>query len=58
MKFANATNLDRKSGGAEGRDLQFHLRVQQMCHGRITWNFNWAALNHPDGALMNLRVFR
>ena len=25
MKFANATNLDRKSGVAEGRDLQFAL---------------------------------
>jgi hypothetical protein len=23
MKLANATNLDRKSGEAEGRDLQF-----------------------------------
>jgi hypothetical protein len=25
MKFANATNLNRKSGEAEGRDLQFAL---------------------------------
>ncbi len=25
MKFANATKLDRKSGVAEGRDLQFLL---------------------------------
>ena len=25
MKFANATNLDRKSGVAQGRDLQFAL---------------------------------
>jgi hypothetical protein len=24
MNFANATNLDRKSGVAEWRDLQFH----------------------------------
>jgi hypothetical protein len=24
MKFANATKVDRKSGEAEGRDLQFH----------------------------------
>jgi hypothetical protein len=23
MKFANATNLNRKSGGAQGRDLLF-----------------------------------
>jgi len=23
MKFANATNLNRKSGGAKSRDLQF-----------------------------------
>jgi hypothetical protein len=23
MKVANATNLNRKSGGAQGRDLQF-----------------------------------
>jgi hypothetical protein len=25
MMFANATNFDRKSGAAEGRDLQFGL---------------------------------
>jgi hypothetical protein len=29
MKLANATNLDRKSGGAEGRDLQCALVVKQ-----------------------------
>jgi hypothetical protein len=28
MKLANATNLDRKSGVAQRRDLQFHFRVQ------------------------------
>ena len=28
MKFANANKLDRKSGRAQGRDLQFHLRAQ------------------------------
>jgi hypothetical protein len=26
MKFANATNLNRKSGGAKPRDLQFHFQ--------------------------------
>jgi hypothetical protein len=25
MRFVNATKLDRKSGGAKPRDLQFHL---------------------------------
>jgi hypothetical protein len=29
-KFANATNLDRKSGVAQGRDLQFHSDRTQM----------------------------
>jgi hypothetical protein len=28
MKFANATKFDRKSGVAEGRDLQFRFRTQ------------------------------
>jgi hypothetical protein len=28
MKFANANKLDRKSGGAERRDLRFHFRGQ------------------------------
>jgi hypothetical protein len=36
MKFANATKFDRKSGVAQRRDLQFHLRAQRMCRGRIT----------------------
>jgi hypothetical protein len=30
MKFANATKPDRKSGVAEGRDLQFHLRTKPL----------------------------
>jgi hypothetical protein len=30
MKFANATKLDRKSGVAQGRDLQFHSDRTQM----------------------------
>jgi hypothetical protein len=35
MKFANATNFDRKSGVAQGRDLQFRFRAQLIFHGRI-----------------------
>jgi hypothetical protein len=33
MKFANATNLNRKSGVAEGRDLQFHSTFNQTPAG-------------------------
>jgi hypothetical protein len=29
VKFANATKPDRKSGVAEGRDLQFHFRASE-----------------------------
>jgi hypothetical protein len=32
-KFAKATNLDRKSGVAQGRDLQFHSDRTQMPTG-------------------------
>jgi hypothetical protein len=32
MKFANATNLNRKSGVAQGRDLLFHLMAKRN-HG-------------------------
>jgi hypothetical protein len=34
MKFANATNLDRKSGVAQGRDLLFHFRDSECTVGR------------------------
>ena len=30
MKFANAANLDRKSGVAQWRDLLFHFRAQRI----------------------------
>ena len=30
MKFANATNLDRKSGGAQWRDLRFAFGFKRM----------------------------
>ena len=43
MRFANATKFDRKSGVAQWRDLQFHLRAQRMCRGRITHGFRFAA---------------
>ena len=42
MKFANATNLNRKSGVAEGRDLQFHFRAKQKCRGRIVSGFRFS----------------
>ena len=41
MKFANAPNLDRKSGVAQGRDLQFHFRTQQKWRGRIASGFRF-----------------
>jgi hypothetical protein len=41
MKFANATNLDRKSGVAQWRDLLFHFRAQQMCRGQIASRFRF-----------------
>ena len=42
MKFANATNLNRKSGVAEGRDLQFHSRAQRLRRGRIPFGFRFS----------------
>jgi hypothetical protein len=39
MKFANATNLNRKSGVAQGRDLLFPFRAQRMCRGQIASRF-------------------
>jgi hypothetical protein len=33
MEFANAANLNRKFGVAEGRDLQFHFQHKPMCVG-------------------------
>ena len=34
MRFANATNLDRKSGGAKPRDLQFRGPFLEMFFDR------------------------
>jgi hypothetical protein len=42
MKFANATKFDRKSGVAQGRDLQFLFRTQRMCRGRLTSGFHFS----------------
>jgi len=42
MKLANATNLDRKSGVAERRDLRFHFREKRMCRGRIASRFGFS----------------
>jgi hypothetical protein len=42
MKFANATNLNRKSGAAQGRDLQFHFRAQRKNRGRIASGFRFS----------------
>jgi hypothetical protein len=42
MKIANATNFDRKSGGAQGRDLQFHFRAQRKLRGRIASGFRFS----------------
>jgi hypothetical protein len=42
MKFANATNLDRKSGGAQGRDLLFHFRAKRMCREHIASRFRFS----------------
>jgi hypothetical protein len=42
MKIADATNFDRKSGVAQGRDLQFHFRAQQTCRGRIASGFRFS----------------
>jgi hypothetical protein len=39
MKFANATNLNRKSGVAQGRDLLFPFRAQRVCRGQIASRF-------------------
>ena len=39
MKFANATNLNRKSGGAQWRDLLFAFmekrNLEAICPGHI-----------------------
>jgi hypothetical protein len=42
MKFANATNLNRKSGVAQRRDLQFRFRAQRKCRGRIASGFRFS----------------
>jgi hypothetical protein len=42
MKFANATNLNRKSGVAQWRDLLFHFRFSRR-RGRAGLTFGWAA---------------
>jgi hypothetical protein len=42
MKPANATNLDRKSGVAQRRDLRFHFRQKRMCRGRIASRFRFS----------------
>jgi hypothetical protein len=42
MKFANATNRNRKSGVAQQRDLQFHFRAQRMCRGRVPSGFRFS----------------
>ena len=39
MKFANATNLDKKSGGARRRDLRFTFGLKRMPGGRIVSGF-------------------
>ena len=46
MKSANATNLDRKSGVAERRDLRFHFRQKRMCRGRIASRFRFSIKAH------------
>jgi len=42
MKFANATNLNRKSGVAQWRDLLFHFRAQRMCRWQIASRFRFS----------------
>jgi hypothetical protein len=42
IKFANATKFDRKSGVAQGRDLQFYCRAQRMRRGPIACGFRFS----------------
>jgi hypothetical protein len=52
MKFANATWFDRKSGVAQGRDLQFHFMEKRnpeattlpLCRKRNCGSLPYAAL--------------
>ncbi len=62
MKFANATNLDRKSGVAERRDLRFRFRHKRMRHGRIASGFRFSiyanrrSLRSAPVGMTNLRT--
>jgi hypothetical protein len=42
MKFVNATKLDRKSGGAERRDLQFALMEKRNRGAIRLWKIRCA----------------
>jgi hypothetical protein len=42
MKDANASNLERKSGVAQERDLLFPFRVQRMWRGQIASSFRFS----------------
>jgi hypothetical protein len=60
MKFANATNLDRKSGVAHRRDLQSRFRAKRNCRGRTapdpaTPSGKTAGRKHFQGAIPRLR---
>ncbi len=47
MRFANATNLDRKSGGAQSRDLRFSLGLTDSERAGLTFG---SQLSVPWGA--------
>ena len=42
MKFANATNLNTKSGVAQGRDLLFHLMAKRNPEAILPRHFRFA----------------
>jgi hypothetical protein len=46
MKFADSTKCDRKSGGAEWRDLRFQSLARPLLSGMYSANFQLSTLGH------------
>jgi hypothetical protein len=51
MKFANATNLDRKSGGAKRVDLRCALRVPRSYRPTTSTNHHRILMEAPTSPL-------
>jgi hypothetical protein len=57
MKFANATNLNRKSGGAKPRDLRCAIRVPRSYRPTTATNHHRILMETPTSPL-SFRVSR